>query len=161
MSRYTIFAVMFLLSGCSSWTNQYLNWDFLNPWAKDKTEIKVEDMKDISTGVNADRVNKYLWNAGVEKLSFMGFDKKDEKNGVMETAWKSPKSAANERFKIIVNIKGAEFRADALDLKIYKEIKSKKGWQKAKVSHAFYVGVEQEIINRAKILYINDKNEEF
>ena len=160
MCKYALFVMMFLLSGCSPWNGQYLSWDFFNPWAGEKKEEQVE----IDNGIDSsafDNVNKYLWEASVEELSFMGFDKKDENNGVLKTVWKSPRSASNERFKIVVKVKNKELRADALDIKIYKEIKSKTGWRKAKSSHAFYVAVEQKIINRAKVLYVNDRNKEF
>ena len=159
MKRYAVLMI-FLLAGCSSWSFPSLSLDMLNPWAYDKNDVKVENLSE-SESQQPEKVNTYLWSASVEKLAFMGFDKKDAEYGVLDTAWKSPRSEANERYKIAIKIKSNEFRADALDMKIYKEIKSKTGWKKATASHAFYVGVEQQIINRAKVLYINEKNEDF
>ena len=48
-------------------------------------------------------------------------------------------------------------RSDALNVKIYKEIKSNGDWVKTRPSVDFENEVGQAIITRAKILYINDR----
>lgn len=159
MNKYCVLMLTGLLSGCSLWHNMDLSWDMLNPWATEVSEGKV-DKVNVSEELPVN-VNKYLWNASVNKLSFMGFNEKNPQEGVIVTTWKSPRLAANERFQIVVKIKDGELRADALNVQVYKEVRGQKGWLKSSASEAFKAKVEEEIINQAKIFYIKDKSKEY
>ena len=140
-----------LLSGCSMWNNWHWDWSALNPWSKDKEDVVAQSVEEPQV------VNKYLWQASLDKLSFMGIVSQNPQSGRIVTDWKMLPATPNERFKAIVEIDGTDLRADALNVKIYKEIKSNGDWVKTRPSVVFENEVGQAIITRAKILYINDR----
>lgn len=160
MKKSFILVVVALLSGCTTWNsiteNWSWNWSSLNPWA-DTEEVTEPKEEKVQTSV---AVNKYLWQASLDNLAFMGIDSENSQIGRITTNWKSMPSAPNERFKIVAEIDGNELRADALDIKVYKEVNGKNGWVKTSPSEAFESEIEQAIISKAKILYINDENKE-
>ena len=161
MKKIFILGVVALLSGCTTWNNMTENWSWnwnaLNPWAEteDSTELKAEENEQTPVSVN-----KYLWQASLDKLAFMGISTENPQDGRIVTEWKSLPAAPSERFKIVAEIEGQELRADALDIKVYKEINGKNGWMRSAPSNALENEIEQAIISRAKILYINDDNKE-
>ena len=154
MKKYLVLAAIMGLSGCSFWNN--LSWDVLNPWAEnaEPTEHVAPVAESEQLSVN---VNKYLWQASLDKLAFMGIAEKNPQSGRIVTAWKILPSAPNERFKLVAEINSGELRADALDVKAYKEVRGQNGWFKATPSATFENEVGQAIITRAKVLYIQDK----
>jgi len=154
MNKVGILVVIFLLSGCSWWSG--LSLAHLNPWHEEEKVVNEEKTVEVTMPM----VNRYLWNAALDKLAFMGIEYQNKQGGLIVTKWKSPKLGSGERFKIIVRIEGNDFRADALDVEIKKEVKVKNTWRKAEVSTEFRIEVEQRIINQAKVLYINDENRE-
>ena len=151
MKNSFVLAVTILLSGCSVWNSWHWDWSALNPWSSDKNDVAVQELE------QPQRVNKYLWQAALDKLSFMGIVSQNPQSGRIVTDWKTLSAVPNERFKAIVEIDGPDLRADALSIKMYKEIKNKNGWVKTRPSIVFENEVGQAIITRAKILYINDK----
>lgn len=158
MKKYVVFAAALLLSGCA-----YLpDWDFslssLNPWAEDeqKTEKPVVTEQEVLPAA----VNKYLWNASLEKLAFMKIETKNPQDGLIVTGWKVMAAAPNERFKISAEIICGELRADGLNIKVYREIKNGNNWRAVSSSPDLKTEVEQAIIKQAKILYINDSDKE-
>ena len=163
MKKYLIFAAAALLSGCSMWNEWNWNWDWnwsaLNPWSESKeadTQETQEVQKEEST--LPANVNKYLWQASLDKLGFMGITSQNADEGRIITAWSTP--SANERFKVVAEIKDGELRGDALEVKVYKEVMSKNGWVKTAPSASFESEIEQAIITQAKILYRQDKDSE-
>lgn len=154
MNKVGILVVIFLLSGCSWWSG--LSLAHLNPWHEEEKVVNEEKTVEATMPM----VNRYLWNSALDKLAFMGIEYQNKQGGLIVTKWKSPKLGSGERFKIIVRIEGNDFRADALDVEIKKEVKVKNTWRKAEVSTEFRIEVEQRIINQAKVLYINDENRE-
>ena len=160
MRNYLLLVMMFCISACSSMSWDDLSWNNLNPWYANKAvnESKIESSK-IEENV-ASSVNRYLWDASVQTLSFMGFSSKNSQEGRLITNWKIMPKSLNEKFKVVVNIDSSEFRADALDVKVYKEVKQNGKWVKKLPSAGFEAQIEQAIIKKAKILYINDENKD-
>ena len=151
MKKYLALCIVFVLSACSSWSGFDWSWNSLNPWADEpKTENSEQQ-------VFPENVNKYLWQAATDKLAFMGISRDNLFGGQIITNWKT---VGTERFRITVDILSGELRADALSVKVSKEIQSRNGWVKAQPSADFAREIEQAIIRQAKILYINDKNKE-
>ena len=148
---------MFLLSGCSTWNSLTENWSWnaLNPWANDKEEAITADAEPKAELPAS--VNKYLWQACLDKLSFMGIASQNPEEGRIATDWISSSSAPNEKFKIVAEVDGGDLRADALHIKVYKEVNGKNGWIKTAPSASFENEIEQAVIKRAKVLYISDK----
>ena len=158
MKKLMILPVMFMLSGCSMWNNWHWDWNTLNPWSEE--EPVAEEQKEEATVSLPATVNQYLWKASLDKLAFMGISSQNPQTGRIETNWKTPSGYSNERFKVVSEINDGELRADALRVKVYKEVNGKNGWGKATPSAAFVSSVEQAIINQAKVVYINDKNKD-
>ena len=69
-------------------------------------------------------------------------------------------SAPNEKIKIVAEISSGELRADALDVNVSKEIYVKGNWVRTAPASAFENAVEQAIVTRAKVLYVQDKNKD-
>lgn len=158
MKKFLVFALAALLSGCSMWNDWH--WDFhwrdLNPWADDEEQVSaVSEEKDEI--VLPATVNKYLWKASLETLSFMGIASENPSEGRIITDWKT---FAGERFKIVAKISSGELRADGLDVDVYKEVKARQAWVKTSPTKGFEGEVTQAIITKAKILYINDENKD-
>lgn len=159
MKKYLILAAATVLSGCSMWNDWDWNWNALNPWADDEAAVQSAE-EQTKTELPA-TVNKYLWQASLDKLAFMGIESRRPDAGQIITGWKTFPAAPNERFKIMAEINSGELRADALDIKVYKEAKTRRGnWIKTAPSDALTGELEQAVITQAKILYINDKNKE-
>lgn len=162
MKKFFILIVAALLSSCATWNSMTENWSWdwnwnaLNPWSSAEDATEPEE-KEVQTPV---AVNKYLWQASLDRLTFMGINSENPQTGRITTNWKSMPSAPNERFKIVAEIEGQELRADALDIIIYKEVNGKNGWIKSAPSETLKNEIEQAIISKAKILYINDDNKE-
>lgn len=162
MKKSLILAAVVWLSGCSAWQSWNFDWDWnrLNPWHENTQEAEKSVEKVKSAEQLPATVNKYLWQACVDKLSFMGIETRNPQEGRLITGWKSLTAAPSERFKIAAEVAGGELRADALDVKVYKEVKEGGNWVKKAASPALKIEIEQAIIKQAKILYINDKNKE-
>lgn len=156
MKKYFILAGAMLLSACSMWNNWSL--DSLNPWAAEEEEENVQETS--QQAALPENVNKYLWQASLDKLAFMGIAEENSEEGRIVTDWKVLPSAPNERFKFVAEIDSGELRADALDIKAYKEVRGKDGWIKTMPTSSFENEVGQAIITRAKTLYIQDQNKE-
>ncbi len=154
MKKYFVLMAVTMLSGCSYWNN--LSWDMLNPWSENDVSVESAETQPALPA----NVNKYLWQAGLDKISFMEIVSENPQEGRIETAWKNLPSAPNERFKIVAEINDGELRADALHVKVYKEVKGKNGWTKTAPSSDFEKEIEQAIISRAKVLYIQDQDKE-
>lgn len=144
MKKYMLLLAAAALSGCSMWQN--FSFDDLNPWAAETLPAEAQQKTKIA-------VNPYLWQAALDKLTFMGIKYQNAQNGQIMTEWKT---YGTERFKVIAEVKGTEMRADALHVNVYKEIKGKSGWFKAVPGDGFRAEVENAIIKQAKVLYRND-----
>ena len=99
-------------------------------------------------------VNRYLWNASLETLSFMPLTQTDVHGGVIITDWYASADAPNERFKATVYILDANLRADALKTSIFKQTRTAGGWQDATVDADTERQIENSILTRARELYI-------
>lgn len=154
MRKVLILVIATLLSGCSMWND--FSWDSLNLWSGDEEEAVVE--QEQAEKQLPENVNKYLWQASLDKLAILGIETENPDDGRIITAWKNPTGSANERFKIMAEINSGELRADALDIKAYKEVQRGNSWVKVAPSQGFENGIAQAIIKQAKILYMNDKD---
>ena len=154
MRKFLILAVAGLLSGCSVWND--LNWSALNPWSESEDEVSAQTEAEPDQ-LQQMKVNKYLWQASLDKLAVMGIETENPDEGRIITAWKTPSGVSNERFKVVAEIDDIILRADALHIKAYREVLGRNGWTKVPVSQGFENELAQHIITQAKILYRNDK----
>lgn len=124
------------LCGCS-----YLSK--LNPWSGSEEEKVYE----------APEVNKFLWQAALDKTKFMPLLVKDAKSGKIVTGWYSVKGQPSERFKLEVRIMSEELRADCLKVSGMVAEKSGGKWVEAPMKKSMIHAIELSILERARVLY--------
>lgn len=98
-------------------------------------------------------VNGFLWRASLDTLGFMPLASADPYGGVINYDWYSDAQTPNERFKATVLILDTRLRADALDVRITKEIKGADGaWTPAEVAAQTETDLENAILTKARQL---------
>ena len=113
-------------------------------------------VKNESTKVVGYSVNKYLWQAAIETLSFAPLASVDLNGGVIITDWYSPLSKANFRFKINVFIKGDIISPDSIEVKVFEEMLKSKQWVLSKSTSNLAIMLEDKILRKARDLYIHN-----
>jgi len=102
-------------------------------------------------------VNKYLWRASLDTLSFLPLASVDTFSGVIATDWGATAGTANERVRVTAYVRDAELSASALDVSVFREVLSPAGaWQSAAVDPATLLRLEDAILTRARQLRIED-----
>ncbi|MEM7043087.1 MAG: DUF3576 domain-containing protein [Pseudomonadota bacterium] len=96
--------------------------------------------------------NPYLWQASLESLDFMPLAQADSGSGVIISDWYAPPETPDERFKVNVFIRDQALRADALKVTVFRQTKETGGWVDAEVDKATAVGLEDNILKRAREL---------
>ncbi len=132
-------AGLVLLSGCS-WISA------LNPWS-DNEEISPVEAEAVLP------VNRYLWQASLDKLSALPLLSKDAGSGVIVSKWYGSAKAPNERFKIMVRVLCKELRADGLSVKVFKMEQVNGNWEKAMPDPLVAAEIESAILKQARVLY--------
>lgn len=101
-------------------------------------------------------VNSYLWRASLDTISFMPLQEVDPFGGVIITEWYGNPELPTERFKVTVYILDTRLRADALSVRVYRQVQSEGGWIDAAVSDETAVEIENAILTRARQLRISN-----
>ncbi|MGX6960282.1 MAG: DUF3576 domain-containing protein [Rickettsia endosymbiont of Pentastiridius leporinus] len=112
-------------------------------------------VKNDSTKAVGCSVNKYLWQAAVETLSFTPLASTDSNGGVIITEWYSPRSKTNFRFKINVFIKDDTIHPDSIEVKVFEEVLKNKQWVLNENTSNLAIILEDKILRRAREIYIN------
>lgn len=100
-------------------------------------------------------VNKFLWQAALDTLSFLPLSSTDPFTGVIATDWSSTPDAPGERFKVTVFIVTPELAASALKVAVYREAHTEGGlWVPRPVSPETPRGIEDAILTRARQIRI-------
>ena len=97
-------------------------------------------------------VNKYLWHATLDTLSFMPLASADPYGGVIITDWYSAPENPNERMKVTIYILDQQLRADGLKITVFRQIHSADGWVDAQVNPETATKLEDAILTRAREL---------
>ena len=140
MKKYlsVLLGLLLLAGGCS--------WSALNPFAEEKKEISAEYAG----------VNHYLWQASLDKLGFMPIEVEDKSGGVIVTGWVRMQKNPNDLYKVKVKILSRELRSDGLQVEVEKrQVKDGKTYG-VKADKALAAGIENQILQQARILYQND-----
>jgi len=104
-------------------------------------------------------VNKFLWQASLDTLSFMPLSSTDPFTGVIATDWSSTPSAPGERFKVTVYIVNPELSASALKVAVFREIRAEDGlWRPAAVAAETPRKIEDAILTRARQIRIAERD---
>ena len=112
-------------------------------------------MSSGSSGTSKNPVNRFLWQAALENVSFMPIIVSDSTGGVITTDWNIKDSNPNERFKLNLLILGGKLQARSIKVNIFKQIKTKTGeWQDKPVPQEQNISLEDKVIARARELNI-------
>ena len=102
------------------------------------------------------QVNKYLWTASLETINFMPLDEVDPQAGVILTDWFASSQVPTERFRTNVLILGNTLRADALKVRVFKQVQTPTGaWVDAPINPNTEREVENAILTRAREIRLN------
>ncbi|MGF1500537.1 MAG: DUF3576 domain-containing protein [Paracoccaceae bacterium] len=100
-------------------------------------------------------VNKFLWQASLDTLSFMPLASTDPFTGVIATEWSTSPSAPGERFKVTVYLIRPALEASSLRVAVFREARSAEGvWIPQPVSTETIVRLENAILTRARQIRI-------
>lgn len=96
-------------------------------------------------------VNKYLWQASLDTVSFMPLASTDPFTGVIATDWSSTEAAPGERFKVTVYLTSPELAATSVNVAVYRQVRDDAGnWVQTAVDPATPGRLEDAILTRAR-----------
>ncbi|MEM9736477.1 MAG: DUF3576 domain-containing protein, partial [Pseudomonadota bacterium] len=96
-------------------------------------------------------VNKFLWQASLDTLSFLPLISTDPYTGVIATDWGSTAEAPGERFKVTAYIVNPNLAASSLKVAVFREARTEEGlWVPAPVNPETAVKLEDAILVRAR-----------
>ena len=100
-------------------------------------------------------VNKYLWQASLDTLSFLPLASTDPFTGVIATDWGANPNAPSERFKVTSYMVSPTLSASSLKVAVYREVRDEGGaWVPANVSPDTARQLEDAILTRARQIRI-------
>ncbi len=99
-------------------------------------------------------VNSYLWRASLEAISFMPLIQADSSGGVLLTDWFTSTDKTNERVKANVYILGKTLRPQNLKVTLFKQKKTKNGWEDISTSAQTVRKLEDTILTKARLLRV-------
>ncbi len=96
-------------------------------------------------------VNKFLWQAALDTLSFMPLSSTDPFTGVIATDWSATPDAPGERFKVTVYMSSPALSAISLKVAVYRQVQNEAGtWVQTSVDPATPRKIEDAILTRAR-----------
>lgn len=107
-------------------------------------------------GAGGHVVNRYLWQASLDTLSFAPLVSSDGPGGVLVTDWYQPENAS-DRLKIQVRIKDRQLRSDALEVSVYKQVKQQNDWRDAGIDNKASRELENIILLKARSIRVNEE----
>lgn len=112
------------------------------------------DKKKSGPGEDGVAVNGHLWRAALDTVSFMPLASADPFGGTIITEWYTDPSTPNERTKLNVFILGRELKADAISVKVFRQVRAGGGWKDATVAKETGTKLEDAILTRAREMRI-------
>ncbi|MEL6476388.1 MAG: DUF3576 domain-containing protein [Pseudomonadota bacterium] len=96
-------------------------------------------------------VNKFIWQASLDTLSFLPLSSTDPFTGVIATDWGSTPDAPGQRFKVTAYVLNPNLAASSLKVAVYRETRNEEGlWVPAPVSPDTALKLEDAILVRAR-----------
>lgn len=141
---YMVLALSFLASACS-WMPEMPSMSSLNPFSS--TEEKTPEVE-VKLGVNP-----YLWQASLNKLSFMPLASTDSTGGIIVTEWANMDGISSEQFKITVHILCKDLRADGVKVVVFKRILENGKWVDVSADKRLANEIEKSILVQARELF--------
>ncbi len=100
-------------------------------------------------------VNGYLWQATLDTLSFMPFDRVEPAGGVITTDWHATPGTPNERLKLTIRFLSEDLRSDGLKVIVIRQERQEGNWVTMPVQAATELSVEEAILTAARQLRID------
>ena len=97
-------------------------------------------------------INRYLWRAAVDTVSFAPLVQANAQSGVIITDWYTNPKAPGERVKLTVAVLDPDLRSDAVRVSAAKQVYQNGAWVDAPVSAATVQKLEDIILTRARDL---------
>lgn len=113
--------------------------------------------RDGSEGQDGDSlpVNKFLWKASLDTLSFLPLASTDPFTGVIATDWGASPTTPGERFKVTAYMVRPALAASSLKVAVYRELRNDEGvWVPAPVDPDTARKLEDAILVRARQIRI-------
>jgi hypothetical protein len=103
-------------------------------------------------------VNRFLWQASLDTLSFLPLASTDPYTGVIATDWGAAPNQPGERFKVTAYMVSPALSASSLKVAVYREVRdAEQGvWVPATVSPETPRKIEDAILTRARQIRIAD-----
>ncbi|MBK0400537.1 DUF3576 domain-containing protein [Limibaculum sp. M0105] len=120
--------------------------------------FSIGTLNEVFGGGESDRkgaipVNKFLWQASLDTLSFLPLASTDPFTGVIATDWGMTPEAEGERFKVTAYLLNTELSASSLKVAVYRERLNESGvWAPAEVNPETARKLEDAILTRARQL---------
>lgn len=95
-------------------------------------------------------VNPYLWRASLESVSFMPIYQADSAGGAILTDWYTNPNAAEEQFKVNILLLGRELSPSALNVSVFKRVKTANGWSELGAQETTANELEETILTNAR-----------
>lgn len=106
-------------------------------------------------GESALPVNRFLWQASLDTLSFLPLASTDPFTGVIATDWGTAPATPGERFKVTAFLVDPRLSASSLRVAVYRERRDDTGaWAPATVSPETARKLEDAILTRARQIRI-------
>ncbi len=100
-------------------------------------------------------VNRYLWRASLDTISFMPLVSADPFGGVIITDWYTPLDSPFERFKMNVYILDSQLRVDGVKVNVFRQqLVDGREWKDAQLGASTRTELENAILTRARQLRI-------
>lgn len=145
MKKYIpiLFLSLSVLGGCSYWREADFSW--MNPFHK----AEVEDVTAAPATVKP-AVNAFLWQAALDKTSFMPKVAENPRTGEIVTGWSD---AGKSQYRLKIKIDCKELRADGVHVSGYKRTVFGRQSVDEPISRGMALAIEQSILSRARVLY--------
>ncbi|MEL7348645.1 MAG: DUF3576 domain-containing protein [Pseudomonadota bacterium] len=96
-------------------------------------------------------VNRFLWRASLDTLSFLPLASTDPFTGVIATDWGATAEAPGERFKVTAYMVDGRLSASSLRVAVFREVQGEEGqWLPAAVDPSTPRRIEDAILTRAR-----------
>jgi hypothetical protein len=105
-------------------------------------------------------VNAWLWRATLDTISFMPLSSADPFGGVVITEWYQPPESEGERFKLNAFIQDKQLKANAINVKVFRQVKRAGAWKDADTSENMATELEDAILTRARRMRVADRRGE-
>lgn len=115
--------------------------------------------KKRDAGESGVAVNGYLWRAALDTVSFMPLASADPFGGTIITDWYTAPENQKERTKLNVFILDKQMKAEAISVKVFRQVKVGNGWKDAPVAKETATKMEDAILTRAREMRVAKEGE--